>query len=58
MHHNTPSKPKPACAICGAPADAIVLGKVVCAPCYLRAEDNDVRLYRLSLKVVRGGLPG
>lgn len=51
--------PKPTCEVCKkCKADAIVLGKAVCAPCYLAARDEDVRLYRLSLTVVRGGLPG
>lgn len=48
------------CAICGQPADVLVLilDKLTCRACFDAATDDAVRLYRRSLAVVKGGLPG
>ena len=61
----TPSQPSPAhpppelpCAICGTPTSITILRRPVCDECCARATDTEVRLYRLSLRVIQGGLRG
>jgi len=50
--------PIPQCAVCKErPAQGIAAGVLVCAQCFEEAQDDAIRLYRFSLKVVKGGLP-
>ena len=55
----TPQPTPPICAVCKQrPAETgVLIGVRVCLPCFEEAKDDEVRIYRLSLRVVRGGLP-
>jgi hypothetical protein len=57
-HEEKAPKPAPQCAVCKQrPAQGIVAGVPVCGQCYDEATHDEIRIWRKSLQVVRGGLP-
>lgn len=54
---NTPPPSSVPCAMCGKPTAIIIGTRPICDACCERTDDVEFRLWRKSLKVVRGGLP-
>lgn len=56
--HNLPTPSTPLCQVCQKRPGKGRYGQLlVCEDCYDEAKDEEIRLYRFSLKVVQGGCP-